>query len=91
MMPHSGHNSSYQTVRIPGASSLAGTAGILRTDMAVHKETGRLHVQLLADVLANLDQVRAAMTALATLGFVAVLDARQFRWQGLAAGGLGTG
>ena len=58
--------------------------------MAVHEEARRLHVQLLADVLADLDQVGAALAALARLGFMAVLDARQFWRQRLAAGALAT-
>jgi hypothetical protein len=46
----------------------------------------RLHVQLLADVLADLDQVGAALAAMARCGLMAVFDARQFRRQRLAAG-----
>jgi hypothetical protein len=56
--------------------------------MAMHEEARWLHVELLADVLANLDQVGAALAALARLGLVAVFDARQFRRQRLAAGAL---
>lgn len=71
-----------------GRHRLAWTARILRTNMAMHEEARRLHVELLADVLANLDQVGAALAALARLGLVAVFDARQFRRQRLAAGPL---
>ena len=56
--------------------------------MAVHEKARWLHVQLLADVLADLDQVDAALAALARLGLMAVLDALQFRRQRLAAGAL---
>ena len=59
-----------------GRHRLAWTAGVLRTDMAMHEEARRLHVQLLADVFADLDQVGAALTALARSWFVTVLDAR---------------
>lgn len=65
---------------------LAWAAGVLRTDMAVHEEARWLHVQLFADVFADLDQVGAALAALARLGLMAVLDALQFRRQRLAAG-----
>ena len=56
--------------------------------MAVHEEARWLHVQLLADVLADLDQVSATLAALARLGLMTVLDALQFRRQRLAAGAL---
>lgn len=71
-----------------GRLRLARTARVLGTDMAMHEETRRLHVQLLADVLADLDQVGAAPAALARFGLVAMLDARQFSWQWLAADAL---
>lgn len=64
---------------------LAWAAGVLRTDMAVHEEARWLPVQLLADILADLDQVDAA---LARLGLMEVLDALQFRRQRLPAGAL---
>jgi hypothetical protein len=38
-----------------GRHRFAGTARGLRTNVAVHEEALRLHVQLLADVFANLD------------------------------------
>jgi hypothetical protein len=52
--------------------------------MAMDEEACWLHVQLLADVLADLDQVGAALAALARRRLVAVFDARQFRGQTLA-------
>ena len=61
-----------------GRHRLARTAGVLRTDVAVHKEARRFHVQLFADILADQDQGGAALAALARFGFMAVLDARQF-------------
>jgi hypothetical protein len=64
---------------------LARTARVLRADVAMHEEARRFHVQLFADVLADLDQVGAALAALARFRLMAVLDARQFRWQRLAA------
>jgi len=42
----------------------------------VHGEACRLDIQLLADVLANLDQVFATLAAGAGFRLVAVLDAR---------------
>jgi hypothetical protein len=53
----------------------------------MHEETRRLHVQLLADILADLDQVGAGLAALARFRLMAVL-ARQFRRQRLAPGAL---
>jgi len=70
------------------SDGLAGAAGILGTDVAVHKEARRLHVELFADVLADLDEVGATLTALAAFGLVAMLDAGELRRQGLAARGL---
>jgi hypothetical protein len=55
---------------------LAGAAGVLRP--AVHEEACRFHVQLLADVFADLDQLGAALATLAGCRLVAVFDARQF-------------
>lgn len=40
---------------------LAGTARILRAGVAMDEEAGQLHVQLLADVFADFDQVGAAL------------------------------
>jgi len=63
--------------------------------MTVDKELGGFDIQLFSDVFANFDQVLAALTALAGFWFVAVFNARQMRWQGLAARaralGLGNG
>lgn len=56
--------------------------------MVVYVEACRFHVQLLPDVLAELDQVRTALTELARLELMMVLNARQFRRQRLAAGAL---
>jgi hypothetical protein len=65
---------------------LAGTAGILRADVAVNKEPGGFDVELFADVFTDLDQVLAALPAGTGFRFVAVLDARQVLGQGLATG-----
>lgn len=51
----------------------------------MHEEARRLHVKLPADVLADLDQVGAALATLARLRFVAVFDALQLIRQPLAA------
>jgi hypothetical protein len=67
---------------------LAGAARVLRTNVAMHEEACRFHVQLLTDVFADLDQVGAALAALTGFWLMAVLDARQFRWQRLTAGSL---
>ena len=56
--------------------------------MTVHEEARRFHVQLLADVFADLDQVGATLAACARFGLVTVLDARQLGRQCLAAGAL---
>ncbi len=48
-----------------GRHSLARTAGVLRTNVAMHEEACRFHIELLADVFADLDQVAAALAALA--------------------------
>ena len=45
-------------------------------------EASRLHVQLFADLFSDLDQVCAAFARLRSM---AVLDARQFWWQYMAA------
>ena len=62
----------------------AGVACVLRADIAVHEEARRFHVQLLADVFTDLDQVGAALAALARFWFMVVFDARQLQWQRLA-------
>ena len=72
-----------------GTHRLTGAAGVLRANVAMHEKARRLHVELLADVLADLDQVAPALGTGARGRFVAVLDARQLRRQGLAPGGLG--
>ena len=54
--------------------------------MAMDEETGRLDIELLADVFADLDEVAAAVPAGAGFRFVAMLNARQFRRQGITAG-----
>ena len=50
------------------------------------KETGRLDVELFADVLADLDQIITALPASTRFRLMAVLDARQMFWQGLTTG-----
>ena len=45
--------------------------------MAVDKELGRIDIQLFADVLADFDQILAAMTAGAGCRLMAVFDTRQ--------------
>ena len=67
-------------------SVCAATAGILRADMAVYEEAGRFHIQLLADVFADLHHIAAAGAALARRWFVAVFDTRQLWRQCLASG-----
>ena len=54
---------------------LAGFTGVLRADMPVDEEPGRLDVQLFGDIFADLDQVLTALPALAGLGLVPVFDA----------------
>lgn len=41
----------------------AGTARVLRANMAMNEETSRLDIELLADVLANFNQILTALTA----------------------------
>ena len=45
----------------------------------MHKELGRFHIQLFGDVFADFDQVITALSTLAGLGFMTVLNARQVR------------
>lgn len=54
--------------------------------MAVDEETGRLNVELFADVFADLDEITTTGTAGAGLWLVAMFNARQFWWQGIAPG-----
>ena len=61
-----------------------GTAGVLGADVAVNEELGGFDIQLFGDVFTDLDQVLTALTALAGLRFVKMVNARQMRWQGLA-------
>ena len=65
---------------------LAGPAGVLRTDVAMHEEAGGFDVQLFADVFANLDEVLAALPAGAGFRFVTVFDAGQMIRQHLTTG-----
>ena len=65
---------------------LAGTAGVLRTDVTMDEESGRFDIELFADVFTDLDQIAAALAAGAGFRFVMVLDARQMIGQRLAAG-----
>jgi hypothetical protein len=53
--------------------------------MTVHKKLGRLDIQLFGNILADLDQVSAALTTGAGFRFVAVLDARQMSRKRLAS------
>ena len=58
--------------------------GILRADVAVHKEFGGFDVELFGDVFADFDQLAAALFALAGLRFMAMFDAWQVIRQRLA-------
>ena len=71
-----------------GDDRLAAAAGVLGVDITAHEEGHRLDVQLLADVLADLHQRRAAGGAIARGRLGDRLDARQLGRQG-AAGGSG--
>ncbi len=61
------------------ADGFAVTAGILRANMAMNEEAGRLDIQLLADVFADLDQIAPALSAGTRGRLVPVFDARQLR------------
>ena len=52
----------------------------------MNKKTGRLDIELLADVFTNLDKILAALAANAGFRFVAVFDARQMFGQRLTTG-----
>jgi hypothetical protein len=54
--------------------------------LTMHEEARRLYIQLLADVLAELDEILAALAAGARLRLVAMLDARQVLGQRLTTG-----
>jgi len=62
-----------------GCNGFTVAARILRTNVAMDKELGGFDIELLGDVFADLDQVLAALTALAGLRFVAVFNTRQMR------------
>ena len=68
-----------------GGDGFAAAAGVLRADVTMDEETGRFDVELLADVFADLNQIVSALAASARFRFVAMVDARQFRRQGIAA------
>lgn len=59
--PYTAINPSYRNRRFH--HSLAVTAGILRTDMAVHDGAGRFHIQLLADIINDLNHTAAPRAA----------------------------
>ena len=59
-----------------GDDGLAGAAGILRTNMAMDKETGRLNVELFADVFTDLDQIVATFATGARFRFVPMFNTR---------------
>ena len=61
-------------------------AGILRTDVAVHKEFGGFDVELFGDVFADFYQITATLLALTGLQFMPVFDAWQMIWKWLAPG-----
>ena len=61
-------------------------SGVLRTNMAMGEETGRFDVQLLTDVFTDLDQITATVTADTGFRFVVMLNAGQFRRQGIPSG-----
>ena len=69
-----------------GGDGFAAAAGILRADVANHKEAGRFNVELFADVLADLDQIRLALPAGAGFRFMPNLDAFQMVGEWLATG-----
>jgi hypothetical protein len=48
--------------------------------VAVDKELGGFDIELFGDVFADFNQVLAALTTLAGLRLVAVLNTRQMRW-----------
>ena len=52
----------------------------------MNEETGRLDIELLADIFTNLDQILATLSAGAGFRFVAMLDARQMFGQRLTTG-----
>ena len=65
-----------------GHDNLAGTAGVLRINIATHEEHQRLDVELLAGVLADLHQRRAANGTVAAIGLVNGGQPFQLRRQG---------
>lgn len=86
MQPRSRQTSVDRTGRHGGGGdSFATPTGVLGTDVAMDKESGGLHVQLFADVFANLHQPGTACSARTGGRFVAMLDPRQRRRQRMAA------
>ena len=59
------------------SDGLAGTTGVLRTDVAMDEEARRFDIQLFTDILTDLDQILSALATGAGFRFMAVLDARQ--------------
>lgn len=68
-----------------GGDGFAIAAGVLRADMAMDEETRRFHVELLADVLANLDQSPATVATATGLWLVTMFNTGQFRGERITA------
>ena len=60
---------------------LAAAAGVLRIDLSPYEEPQRLAVDLLADLIADMSQLRTALPAGVRGWFMPGLDPRQFRRQ----------
>ena len=58
------------------SDGLAGSAGVLRTDMTMHKETGGFDVELFTHVFADLSEFMSALAAGARFRFMAMFNTR---------------
>ena len=56
-------------------------SGVLRADETMNEETGRFNGELFSDVFADRNQIVPALSAGERFRFVAMVDARQFRWR----------
>jgi hypothetical protein len=53
--------------------------------MAMYRELGRNHIQLLTDILADLDEILTALTTSTALRFMEMFNTGQMIWERLAS------
>ncbi len=78
VQPHGGAAAiNYRRWNRRGRYRLAATAGVLRADVAMDKETRRFDIELFTDVLTDLSEIISALATGTRFRFVAMFDARQ--------------